>query len=137
MNAVDVKHTAEHEVALEWTSSADNDMIADATLALLTSIDKSPASVKRKILQCHLRYFGDKRASVVTSESLHVHVHADAGVESRYEQIAWFLEAHFGQVELGHESVLIVRVNGVEARVDLMSSVSYRVGVVHSTNGAG
>lgn len=48
MNAVNVKQTAEHEVTLEWTSSADNDMIADATLALLASVDQSPASVKRK-----------------------------------------------------------------------------------------
>ncbi|KIJ58376.1 hypothetical protein HYDPIDRAFT_34247 [Hydnomerulius pinastri MD-312] len=46
MGAVDVKHTAEHELMLEWDSSASNDMIADSTLALITGIDKSPASVK-------------------------------------------------------------------------------------------
>lgn len=48
MGVVDVKHTAEHELTLEWDSSASNDMIADATLALITGIDKSPASVKCK-----------------------------------------------------------------------------------------
>jgi hypothetical protein len=47
MAAVDVKHTQEHELMLEWDSSASNDMIADSTLALITGIDKSPASVKR------------------------------------------------------------------------------------------
>ena len=47
MSAVDVKHTHEHELTLEWDSSASNDMIADSTLALITGIDKSPASVKR------------------------------------------------------------------------------------------
>ncbi len=45
--AVDVKHTSEHELTLEWESSASNDMIADACLALILGIDKSPASVKR------------------------------------------------------------------------------------------
>jgi cleavage and polyadenylation specificity factor subunit 3 len=48
MGVVDVKHGGEHELILEWESSASNDMIADSTLALITGIDKSPASVKRK-----------------------------------------------------------------------------------------
>lgn len=47
MGVVDVKHTQEHELTLEWESSSSNDMIADSTLALVTGIDKSPASVKR------------------------------------------------------------------------------------------
>lgn len=38
---------SDHELVLEWDSSASNDMIADSTLALITGIDKSPASVKR------------------------------------------------------------------------------------------
>ena len=50
MDTVDVKHTAEQQVTLEWVSSADNDMIADATLALLAGVDRSAASVKRKIV---------------------------------------------------------------------------------------
>jgi cleavage and polyadenylation specificity factor subunit 3 len=49
MGAIDVKHTQEHELTLEWESSASNDMIADSTLALITGIDKSPASVKRRL----------------------------------------------------------------------------------------
>lgn len=47
MGVVDLKHTQEHELTLEWDSSSANDMIADSTLALITSVDKSPASVKR------------------------------------------------------------------------------------------
>jgi cleavage and polyadenylation specificity factor subunit 3 len=46
MGAIDVKHTQDHELMLEWDSSASNDMIADSTLALITGIDHSPASVK-------------------------------------------------------------------------------------------
>lgn len=49
MSVVDVKQTQEHELTLEWESSASNDMIADATLALITGIDRSPASVKCKV----------------------------------------------------------------------------------------
>ena len=45
-----MKHTREHEVTLEWESSASNDMIADSTLALITGIDRSPASVKSAYL---------------------------------------------------------------------------------------
>lgn len=48
MGLVDVKRTAEHELTLEWDSNASSDMIADSTLALITGIDKSPASVKRE-----------------------------------------------------------------------------------------
>ena len=47
MGVVDVKHTDEHELTLEWDSGASDDMIADSALALITGIDKSPASVKR------------------------------------------------------------------------------------------
>ena len=50
MGVLDVKQTQEHELTIEWESSASNDMIADSTLALITGIDKSPASVKR---MCH------------------------------------------------------------------------------------
>lgn len=49
MNVVDVKQTGEDQVTLEWVSRGDNDMIADATLALLAGVDKSPASVKCKL----------------------------------------------------------------------------------------
>lgn len=48
MGVLDVKQTGEHELTLEWDSSASHDMIADSTLALITGIDKSPASAKRE-----------------------------------------------------------------------------------------
>jgi cleavage and polyadenylation specificity factor subunit 3 len=46
MGTVDIKQAGEHELTLEWDSSASNDMIADSALALVTGIDKSPASAK-------------------------------------------------------------------------------------------
>ena len=54
MGVVDVKHTQQHELTIEWESSSSNDMFADSTLALITGIDKSPASVKRMFYFSHL-----------------------------------------------------------------------------------
>ena len=50
MRCVDVKHTREGELKIEWESSAQSDMIADSTLALIFGVESSPASVKR---ECH------------------------------------------------------------------------------------
>jgi len=69
MGVVDVKHTQEHELTLEWDSSSSNDMIADSTLALITGIDQSPASVKCKTSLCAKAMFiytlvGDSNSTV-------------------------------------------------------------------------
>ncbi|KAF8844707.1 Metallo-hydrolase/oxidoreductase [Paxillus ammoniavirescens] len=125
MGVVDVKHTAEHELTLEWDSSASNDMIADSTLALITGIDKSPASVK-----------------LTTQSCSHAHPHADSHSESSYtriQRLAWFLEAHFGEVELhmpdedeqaneqgedaDHDPALIVRVDDADAHINLVTLI--------------
>lgn len=59
MGAVDVKHTQEHEITLEWESSASNDMIADSCLAVISEVDKSPASVKSEF-----SFFGSGRSDI-------------------------------------------------------------------------
>lgn len=51
MNIVDVRHTNDEELTLEWFSSVSNDMIADSVMAVVIGIDRSPASVKRKLLR--------------------------------------------------------------------------------------
>ncbi|KAI0633433.1 mRNA 3'-end-processing protein YSH1 [Trametes polyzona] len=90
MGAVDVKLTSEHELTLEWDSSASNDMIADSTLALITGIDKSPASVKLTT-GSHTHSHAPK----------HAHPHADVtDPVTRIQRLAWFLEEHFDSVEL-------------------------------------
>ncbi|KAJ7218082.1 beta-lactamase-like protein [Mycena pura] len=90
MGAVDVKQTQEHELTLEWESSASNDMLADSTMALITGIDKSPASVKLTS-QPHSHAELDLQP--------HPHVDCEDPV-TRATRIAWFLEAHFGDLEL-------------------------------------
>lgn len=124
MGMVDVKHTAGCELTLEWDSSASSDMIADSTLALITGIDKSPASVK-----------------LTTQPCTHVHPHADSKNESSYVRIqvlAEFLENHFGEVELhmpdeagedqheqdeesNRDPALILRVDEADAYINLVT----------------
>ncbi|KAG6885161.1 endoribonuclease ysh1 [Termitomyces sp. T159_Od127] len=129
MGAVDVKQTHDHELTLEWESSASNDMIADSTLALITGIDKSPASVKLTT-QPHSH----------SHSHSHVHPHADVEDASpflRIQRLVMFLEAHFGKVELhmpdvaddaeheqgeeSHDPWLIVRLDEADAQINLLT----------------
>ncbi|KZT10629.1 uncharacterized protein LAESUDRAFT_741096 [Laetiporus sulphureus 93-53] len=130
MGAVDVKQTQEHELTLEWDSSASNDMIADSTLALIVGIDKSPASVKLTT---------NTHAHTHTHAPEHPHPHADvenASAEvTRIQRLAMFLEAHFGEVELhmpeetdeqeqddeNHEPALLVRLDEADAVINLVT----------------
>lgn len=152
MGAIDVKQTSEHELTLEWDSSASNDMIADSTLALITGIDKSPASVKRIVdstlitltLNANRPYF----KLVTTHQHSHAHdsapeqphPHADIDDEKavgmRIQRLAMFLEAHFGEVELhmpdlatdeqpeeSPEPALLVRLDEADALINLLTMV--------------
>ncbi|KAI9442109.1 beta-lactamase-like protein [Lactarius indigo] len=128
MNAVDVKQTAPHELILEWDSSAANDMIADSTLAVITEIDKSPASAKVTSGQSHRH------------EHEH-HPHSDHDYTHnpmvRIQRLGMFLEAHFGDVEyhipdedMGTEQEeptargepsFLIQLDDAEARINLLS----------------
>ncbi|KAG7449534.1 Metallo-hydrolase oxidoreductase [Guyanagaster necrorhizus] len=134
MGAIDVKQTQEHELTLEWDSSASNDMLADATLALIIGIDKSPASVKLTS-QEHSHEHPDA----------YEHPHADPDPDDdttsmkRIQRLIMFLEAHFGEVELhmpeeldeeeqepggpGNEPSLLVQLDEADARISLVSMI--------------
>lgn len=148
MGVVDLKHTQEHELTIEWESSSSNDMIADSTLALVTGIDRSPASVKRTfyfpllfiyIPSLFVLAFGVTTNAHVHSHS-HSHPHADSGGESssvtRIQRLAMFLEAHFGEVELHmpevnldepvedeSEASFLVRLDDAHAEISLIKMV--------------
>jgi len=129
MGAVDVKHTAETELTLEWDSSAANDMIADSTLAIITEIDKSPASVKvTGGTQKHRHEHGH-------------HPHSDHDYTHnpmvRIQRLGMFLEAHFGEVEYHmpdedmeteqeeptsqDEPSFLIQLDDADARINLLS----------------
>ncbi|KAF5348747.1 hypothetical protein D9758_006830 [Tetrapyrgos nigripes] len=148
MGAVDVKHTKEHELTLEWTSSASNDMIADSTLALITGIDKSPASVKRTSSSWLKKSFLLLKKEPTSQVTNHPHSHSHSPIKpdshphadehdemKRVGKIAMFLEAHFGEIELHmpeenpaedaeqgeeeHDASLLVRLDEADATVNL------------------
>lgn len=143
MGVVDVKHTREDELTLEWESSVTTDMIADSTLALLLGIESSPASVKRECLAASI---ADAKYYSLVTFSPHSHHHADLDdpyliEQKRYECLTDFLKAHFGNVELRQpENIedtkleisddiikspeIIVRVDDFDAHVNLIDLVS-------------
>ena len=147
MGRVDVKHTQEHELTLEWDASASNDMIADSTLALITGIDRSPASVKCRLLIAHYCRNNLSKFCTVTTQPAHSHSHshphADADIVhadmTRIQRLVMFLEAHFGDVELhmpdeveddqehdeqSHEPSLLISLDEADARINLISMVN-------------
>lgn len=56
-DTIDVKklNSGPNQVTLEWIGNAMNDMVADSVLAVMLSIDSSPASVKGMIFARHLK----------------------------------------------------------------------------------
>ncbi|PFH52094.1 hypothetical protein AMATHDRAFT_46666 [Amanita thiersii Skay4041] len=135
MGVVDVKHTQEHELVLEWESSASNDMIADSTLALITGIDKSPASVK---LTTSPHHHSHDEQEGQTQKAVHPHADQDgsAATTAQLRGLALFFEAHFGEVELhmpdeigeepeagedDHEPSLLVTIDDSVAQINLAS----------------
>ncbi|KAF3926932.1 hypothetical protein ABW20_dc0106657 [Dactylellina cionopaga] len=83
MDCVDVSCHSGY-VELEWEGNIHNDGIADAILAILLSIESSPASVKY-------------------SSKPHTHNHdqpsdhANVSLSTRLDRILWFLEEQFGE----------------------------------------
>ncbi|KAJ6498816.1 beta-lactamase-like protein [Mycena sanguinolenta] len=108
MGVVDVKQTREHELTLEWESSASNDMMADSIMALLAGIGRS--------------------STPLHTHSGSSHPHADSqNVETRIKRLEWFMKAHFGQVGFympdGNitEPTLLVHLDGASAQINLVS----------------
>ena len=90
MGCVIVRHQSPGgEVTVEWEGNMLNDGIADAVLAVLFSVESSPAAVKQS-------------ASTNGHHHHHHHhleqrnPHADASPEERFERLCMFLEAQFG-----------------------------------------
>lgn len=142
MSAVDVKLTNEHELTLEWDSSASNDIITDLTLALITE----PCFRQTYVIHTIHVPYSTNRQTVTTQPHSHSHSHPHADTKSeassvmRIQRLAMFLEAHFGEVELHmpdeedaqeleqgedeqHDPSLIVRLDEVAATINLLSLV--------------
>ncbi|KAI4860621.1 beta-lactamase-like protein [Hypoxylon rubiginosum] len=85
MGCVTVRYRSNGEVELEWEGNMLNDGIADAVMAVLLSVESSPAAVKRS-----------------ASKNPHSHAlparnpHANLTPAERLERLFMFLEAQFG-----------------------------------------
>ncbi|KAI9158412.1 endoribonuclease YSH1 [Paramyrothecium foliicola] len=86
MGCVTVRYRTNGEVELEWEGNMLNDGIADSVMAVLFSVESSPAAVKRSSTQ-HTHSHGPPSGS---------NPHAHPSPADRLERLMWFLEAQFG-----------------------------------------
>lgn len=78
-------HENTGEVEIEWEGNMLNDGIADAVLAVLFTVESSPAAVKQSSKHHHHRHDSEQH-----------NPHADVTPEERFSRLCMFLEAQFG-----------------------------------------
>jgi cleavage and polyadenylation specificity factor subunit 3 len=79
------------EVELEWEGNTGNDGIADAVMAVLMTVESSPASVKHSN-QNNGHSHGHTNGDVSSRN-----VHANLSPEERFNRLCMFLEEQFGE----------------------------------------
>lgn len=92
MGCVTVRYRTNGEVELEWEGNMLNDGIADSVMAVLFSVESSPAAVKRSSAK-HSHSHEQQHAPALPAEN----PHRAPSPEERLERLLWFLEAQFGQ----------------------------------------
>jgi len=106
MGSVRVKVADRGEVEVEWEGNISNDGIADAVLAVLYTVESSPAAVKREfnsLVQKTLRNRCPNRDAESSSPHSHDHhenkrnLHAHISPSERLSRLCMFLEAQFGE----------------------------------------
>lgn len=89
MGCITVRYRTNGEVELEWEGNMLNDGIADSVMAVLFSVESSPAAVKRSSkLHSHSHH------EPIPTGTTNPHAHPSAA--DRLERLFWFLEAQFG-----------------------------------------
>ncbi|KJZ75080.1 Endoribonuclease YSH1 [Hirsutella minnesotensis 3608] len=89
MGCIAVRYRPSGEVELEWEGNMLNDSIADSVMAVLFSVESSPAAVKRSSANA-------KHAHSHGPPSDGPNPHANCSPAERLERLFWFLEAQFG-----------------------------------------
>ncbi|KAK2629260.1 hypothetical protein QTJ16_000080 [Diplocarpon rosae] len=105
MGCVTVRHRNNGEVELEWEGNMLNDGIADAVMAVLFSVESSPAAVKRS---------SGKHSH--SHDSPARNPHSNLSPTERLERLFLFLEAQFGA-----ENVTPIAVPKISAKAALGS----------------
>jgi len=107
MGCVTVRCQNGGEVSIEWEGNVLNDGIADAVLAVLFTVESSPAAVKRKSPPPHSTQHATPRHNTphnpnahTGSSTKHTHTHpnphANITPRERFTRLCMFLEAQFG-----------------------------------------
>ncbi|KAL8296356.1 hypothetical protein RB597_005774 [Gaeumannomyces tritici] len=91
MGCVNVRCFASGELELEWEGNMLNDGFADAVMAVLLTVESSPAAVKRSSRK-HSHSHSQDDSFVLPTRNLHAHL----SPEERLERLFMFLEAQFG-----------------------------------------
>ena len=87
MGCVAVRYRTTGDVELEWEANLLNDGIADSVMAVLFSVESSPAAVRQS---------SSKHTHVHARDEGAVNPHAKPSPADRLERLLWFLEAQFG-----------------------------------------
>ena len=105
MGCVEVHYENQGEITVQWEGNTLNDGIADAVLAVLFTVETSPAAVKRK--HRISQRLGAKHTNIILESSKnhshdhsnhhHRNPHANITPQERFERLCMFLEAQFGQ----------------------------------------
>ncbi|KAK3988178.1 beta-lactamase-like protein [Cladorrhinum sp. PSN332] len=91
MGCVTVRYHSSGEVVIEWEGNMLNDGIADAVMAVLISIESSPAAVKQSISKSPHHHHHHGEVDLPPRN-----LHASVSAAERLERLMMFLEAQFG-----------------------------------------
>ncbi|KAF9887386.1 endoribonuclease ysh1 [Aspergillus nanangensis] len=83
-------HPRTREIELEWEGNMMNDGVADAVMAVLLTVESSPASVKQSAKQAHHHHHDDSLDIPIPNP------HSHLGPEERFRRLLMMLEAQFG-----------------------------------------
>ncbi|KAL3480314.1 beta-lactamase-like protein [Aspergillus californicus] len=87
-------HPRTREVELQWEGNMMNDGVADAVMAVLLTVESSPASVKQSAKHKHHHHHHGDDEDDNTLPLLNPHTAQDA--EERFNRLLMMLEAQFG-----------------------------------------
>ena len=97
--AVRLTHHSGGEIELEWEGNMTNDGIADAVMAVLLSVETSPAAVRKSSAMHNHSYggFGDEELSGQAVLKQKKNPLANVSAEEKLSRLFMFLEAQFGE----------------------------------------
>ncbi|MCJ1308549.1 endoribonuclease ysh1 [Agyrium rufum] len=129
MGCVTVMYQHSGEVTVEWEGNTSNDGIADAVMAVLLTVESTPASVKESSQQHHHSHSHSHSHN-------HRNPHANVTPEERFSRLCMFLEAQFGSAispiaHPPHPPEIIImkpKQNGVNPTSDAESSPLKKAG---------